>query len=117
MGRNGKGDTGLPDPGLGRRQICDRGFETCYGSNVAITLEQLSIVVKKYKLKGGVRRLRWFAYDSKFKLGVYNPIFKEWAQKGIKAMCTVSENGEFMSFRDLKAKYGLKNKDFLDTCS
>uniref|UniRef100_A0A8D0ATN1 Uncharacterized protein n=1 Tax=Sander lucioperca TaxID=283035 RepID=A0A8D0ATN1_SANLU len=52
--------------------------------------------------------LRWFAYDSKFKPGTYDPVFKEWAQKGM----TVSAGGEFLSFQDLKTKYGLENKDF-----
>lgn len=102
MERNGKGDTGLPDPGLGGRQIFCMSFEMCYGSTVAFTLEIWYVVVKKYKLKGGVHTFRWFANDLKFKPGVNDRIFKEWAQNSIMAICTVSENGEFMSFQDLK---------------
>lgn len=79
---------------------------------VAFTLEIWNVIVEKYKLKRGVHALKWFTYDSRFKPRVYDSRFKEWAQKGITAMYTVSENGEFMSFQDLKSKYGLENKDF-----
>lgn len=61
--------------------------------------------------------LRWFAYDSKFKPGTHDPVFKEWAQKGMTVISSVSAGGELLSFRDLKTKYGLKKKMSIDTCS
>lgn len=70
-----------------------------------------NVIVRKYKLKEEVCILMRFAYDSKFTPGVYHPRFKELTQKGLTAMCMVSENGEFMSFQDLKINYGLENKD------
>ena len=48
--------------------------------------------------------LRWFAYDSKFKPGTHDPVFKEWAQKGMTVISSVSAGGELLSFRDLKTK-------------
>ena len=54
----------------------------------------------------------WFAYDLKFKPGLYDTAFKGWTQKGATAICTVSDGGQFLSFQDLKTKYSLENKDF-----
>lgn len=42
----------------------------------------------------------------------HDPAFKEWAQKGMTAVCTVSEDGQFLSFQELKTKYNLENRDF-----
>lgn len=79
---------------------------------VAFTLEIWSTVVRKYKLKRHICALRWFAYDLNFKPGMYDPALKKWAQKGVTAICTVSEGRHFLSFQDLKTKYSLENKDF-----
>ena len=79
---------------------------------VAFRLEIWSAVGRKYKLKRDLCTLRWFEYDSKCKPGMYDPVFKEWVQKGATAICTVSEGEEFLSFRNLKTKYSLEIKDF-----
>ena len=79
---------------------------------VAFTLKIWSTVVRKYKLQRDICNLVWFAYDLKFKPGMYDTAFKGWTQKGVTAICTVSEDGQFLSFQDLKTKYSLENKDF-----
>ena len=60
---------------------------------VAFTLKIWSTVVRKYKLQRDLCNLVWFAYDSKFKPGMYGTAFKGWTQKGATAICTVSEGG------------------------
>lgn len=50
----------------------DRGFETGHGSIEAITLGIWNTIVQKHKLEREICVLRWLAYDSKFKPGVYD---------------------------------------------
>lgn len=42
------------------------------------------------------------------KPGTYDQRFKKWVNQGITALCTIVENGEIMSFQDLKATYNLE---------
>ena len=54
--------------------------------------------------------LKWFAFDSKFKPGIYDKTFKECAESGMTALCAIVEDGE-LCFHS-KEKCGMENQDF-----
>ncbi len=55
--------------------------------------------------------LSWFAFDSRFVPGMNDKGFKDWAKKGITAMCTVVERGKMQSFEKLRDKFGLDERE------
>ena len=66
---------------------------------------------RKYKLEGDLRLLRWAAYDKQFIPNTLDQRFKQWIPNGITALCTVTKDGNFMSFQQMKEKFALYNQD------
>ena len=87
-------------------------FKALQDSIDPISLNTWFDLIKHYKLEREVNILSWFAYDNRFKPNLGDQNFKRWETKGITAMCTVTKNGNMMSFVELKEKYGLENSDF-----
>ena len=67
--------------------------------------------VKQFKLRKEQKVLRWISYDTEFKPGENDVFFVQWSKKGIKAICTVMENKELISFQTLKERFSLQNRD------
>uniref|UniRef100_A0A3P9HXL6 Reverse transcriptase domain-containing protein n=1 Tax=Oryzias latipes TaxID=8090 RepID=A0A3P9HXL6_ORYLA len=78
-------------------------IQTCMGENgvpatakehldlnpiTLFTLENWYYVIKQLKLGKEIRLLKWTAYDDKFRPAQFDHRFKQWADKGITAMCT-----------------------------
>ena len=61
----------------------------------------------KYKLKGDLRLLKWAAYDEQFIPNILDQRFKQW----ITALCTVTKEGNFMSFQQMREMFALYNWD------
>lgn len=51
------------------------------------------------------------AYEDRFKPSLSDHNFRDWGSKGLTAMCTLTKNGNEMSFQELKMIYGLENGD------
>lgn len=66
---------------------------------------------RQFKLSKDQKVLRWIAFDTQFKPGESDATFKQWATKGISAICTVLENKELQTFQTLKEKLSLTNRD------
>lgn len=66
---------------------------------------------RQFKLSKDQKVLRWIAFDTQFKPGENDATFKQWATKGIRAICTVVENEELLTFQTLKEKFSLTNRD------
>ena len=74
-----------------------------------ITLHTLNIwfdFYKEIKLERELKLLSWFAYDDRFKPSLSDHNFRDWAGKGLTAMCTLTKNGNVMNFQELKTSYG-----------
>lgn len=69
-------------------------------------------LVKQSKLEREVKMLNWAAYDVGVIPSAHDSGFRKWEQKGITAICTITKDGQLMSFQDLKDRYTLKKTDF-----
>lgn len=66
------------------------------------TIEIWNTVVERYKLEKEVKNLSWFAFDDRLIPGINDKGFKQWAKKGITAICTMVERGKLQSFEKLR---------------
>lgn len=71
------------------------------------TIEIWNTVIERYKLEKEIKILSWFAFDDRFIPGVNDKGFKQWARKGITAICTMVEGGQLQSFEKLRERFGL----------
>lgn len=67
-----------------------------------ITVEIWNIYAKKES-----KILNRFACDSRFIPGIIDKGFKQWVNKGIRAICTMAEKGKMQIFENLRDKFGL----------
>lgn len=68
-------------------------------------------IVRKYKLEADLPLLRWIAYDRHFTPNTLDQRFQQWTPSGITALCTVTKDGIFMSFQEMKQIFTLYNRD------
>lgn len=64
------------------------------GSMTCGALELWFNFVTVSKLRRDQRVLRWIAFDTLYKPGENDTIIKQWAVKGMKAVCTIMDNKE-----------------------
>ena len=75
------------------------------------SLKTWNEIIKRYQLKKGAERFKWFAYDPDFRPNNYDTRFKNWAENGLTAYCTLLDQDKVSSFQDLKGEFGLQNQD------
>lgn len=63
-------------------------------------------------MKGDVKILTWPALDPSFIPGITDIRFRQQWEKGITAICTLTQGNEFKCFRELQKEFELENKDF-----
>lgn len=63
---------------------------------------------RQFKLSKDQKVLRWIGFDTP---GESDATFKQWATKGFRAICTIMENEELLTFQTLKEKFSLTNRD------
>lgn len=68
-------------------------------------------VLNIYKMEGDCKLLIWPLYSPKFRSGQMDNTFTRWADKGITAVCTLTERKKFKSFENLKREFDLENAD------
>ncbi len=66
------------------------------------TLDVWFTVVKKCNLEREIKTFLWIAGDSSFKPGIFDARFKQWINKGITAISTITEVGKIQSFQKMK---------------
>lgn len=77
----------------------------------SFTLDTWHSVVKRLKFDDGLGLLKWIAHDRKFTPGSIDTTYKYWVDKGITAMCTITKEGNMISFQEMKDVFGLANAD------
>ena len=77
----------------------------------SFTLDIWHSVVKQLKLDDGLSLLKWIAYDNHFTPGSIDMTYRHWVDKGITAMCTITKEGNIVSFQEMKDIFGLTNAD------
>uniref|UniRef100_A0A8C7WYM9 Reverse transcriptase domain-containing protein n=1 Tax=Oryzias sinensis TaxID=183150 RepID=A0A8C7WYM9_9TELE len=77
----------------------------------SFTIKLWEKVVKEYKLQKEIKILSWIAYDPKFQPNRYDSTFRHWIDNGITAWYSITKDGNLLSFRELKNKFGLGNQD------
>lgn len=75
------------------------------------TIEIRNTVVERYKLEKEIKKLSWFAFDDRFIPGTNDKGFRQWARKGITAICTMVERGKLQSFEKLRDRFGLEEHE------
>jgi len=76
------------------------------------TLTIWSKMVKEYNMDGDIKLLTWPALDPRFEPGIGDSGFRQWWDRGITAMCTMTHRGLLKRFSELQKEFGLENKDF-----
>lgn len=69
-------------------------------------------IIKEYKLENDSIFLKWCAYDSDFMPNRLDTRFRDWALKGLTALCKLMKGGALLSLDTLKEKYTLEKQDF-----
>lgn len=78
---------------------------------VSETLKTWTDIVRKYKLEGDCRLLLWPSQTILFIPGQTDKTFTSWIDRGITAICTLTEGNTFKSFERVKNEFKLENKD------
>lgn len=78
---------------------------------VSETLKTWTDIVRKYKLEGDCRLLLWPSQTTLFRPGQTDKTFTTWTDRGITAICTLTEGNVFKSFERVKNEFELENKD------
>lgn len=65
----------------------------------------------EYKLEKDFNLLSWSAYDDRFKPSINDHNFRDWDRKGLKAMCTLTQNGYIVNFQELTTCHGLGKRN------
>lgn len=85
-----------------RNLIAHKGLLRKLGNQLGVvtktTIEIWNTVVERYKQEKETKILSWFAFDDRFIPGINDKGFKQWARKGITAICTMVEWGKLQSF-------------------
>lgn len=96
---------------IGEREIPVHLKDNAMDSISKLTLEIWHVITKKLKIGKELGLLKWFAFDKDFIPGRHDHKFKQWMEKGLTAICTVTKKGEIISFQEMKNKYNLANQD------
>lgn len=83
-----------------------------YGNPIIdTTLKLWWDIVNRRKLEGDCKLLIWPAYSPKFKSGQLDSTFLKWVNKGITAVCTLTDGKTLKSFGKLQREFDLDNSD------